>query len=424
MKERLVMRLVALVYLAVIVLWFLSRPPGSLAGLFLLRETGILLGALGLLSITWQFVLVSRLRILEVRFGLDKMFQRHRLFGRAGLVLLILHALAVNGYRFFAFGEVFFTPAVLFGVAALGGLIITGALASQHELLGVAYETWRNIHLLNYLLFPLALYHVLTLSWPDRALYYLYPLLGAVFAAVVFYRLYRVYLLRTRPYHVKAVQREAGDIWTLSFSGPPLPHLPGQFMFIQLRRGNKLSSPHPFTISSPPESENISITPKELGDFTSTMGKTSPGDLAYIDAPYGVFTYLKSKRPALIFIAGGVGITPFMSMLRHMRRTDPGRAVTLFWANRSEEQLCFREELAEMEREMPSFRPVLVMSDQADWRGERGRLDEAMMLKYLQNFSDKAFFVCGPPPMSRALIALLARAGVSPSDIYSELFAL
>lgn len=423
MKTRLVLLVIMVMLVITVVFWALSLDLNLLGRLYL-RYLSILFAPLGLIFIFLQFVFVSRIKIIESGFGLDRMFRWHRVFGRIGLILVFLHMILIVLYRFREFGELM--PGIFFwiGILALLGFITTAGLAATYKKLGLAYEVWRNIHLVNYLLFPLVLIHVFFYTEAGSNLYYFWLLLAVLFMAIMIYRLVRIITIRSNPYEVVEVRQEAEDIWSLFFKGPRLSYKPGQFLFIQLIRNNTLSSPHPFTISSSPTAEHLSITPKMLGDFTMTIKDTRVGDRAIIDGSYGVFSFLNYSRGEPVFIAGGVGITPFISMLRYMYDHKINKKVTLFWANRSEKNLCFQEELAKIEKEMPGFKVVLVMSDQPDWQGEKGHLKGQMILSYIKNIENKEFFICGPPAMSRATFFELKQLNVPPSRIHRELFEL
>lgn len=423
MKARPFAPVVAAVLILVFVAWLVDVNFEHFSD-YQLRYINLLLAPLGLVFIFFQFVLVSRIRRIEAGFGLDKMFRLHRLFGRVGLILVTLHMLFIAYYRLAAYGDLFPGLYTYLGIIALAGFMITAGLAATYKKIGLAYETWRNVHLVNYLLFPVVLVHAIYYSRTGSALYYLWLLMALLYAGLLVYRAVMIYNLRRRPYEVVEVRQETADTWSLFFKGPKIDYKPGQFMFVQLLRGGVRSSPHPFTISSSPTAELLSITPKKLGDFTLTVKDTAPGDRAFIDAPYGVFTYIDYGRVEPVFIAGGIGITPFMSMLRYMREQDRHRKVTLFWANRTEEGLCFREELAAIEKDMPNFNLVLVMSDQPDWQGEKGYINGPILLNYLRETGDKEFFLCGPPPMTRTVITELKQLGVLSAKIHHELFEL
>ncbi len=423
MHTRKLFVITALLIIFVAAAWFL-RVDFDLFSNFYLRYISLFLAPLGLTFILLQFILVSRIKWLEEGFGLDRMFRWHRVFGRTGLIMVTFHAALIIAFRLQQFGEIFLDLFILGGVLALLGFMVTAGVASTYKKFSMAYETWRNIHLANYVLFPVAMGHALYHASPGSLLYYFLVLLGLLFLAVLVYRLVRIISVRRNPYEVVEVRQEADDIWSLFFKGPRLDYKPGQFMFIQLLRDGQLSSAHPFTISSSPTADRLSITPKKLGDFTMTIKDTSVGDRAFIDAPYGVFSFLNYSSGDPVFIAGGIGITPFMSMLRYMYDRKVDQKVTLFWANRSEKNLCFREELEKMEKEMPGLQVIPVMSDQPDWEGEKGHIKGPMILNYIDTPENKEFYVCGPPAMSRAVINELKQINVTPAAIHSELFEL
>ncbi len=423
MKTKALPIITGALFLAATISWLL-RVEFAFFSNFYLLYSGLLLAMLGLTFILLQFVLASRIKILEQGFGLDRMFRWHRIFGRAGLIMIFFHAVLIVAFRLSYFGQTFFNLFILFGVLALLGFMVTAGLASTYKKIGLPYETWRNIHLANYVLFPLVMIHAFYHAIPGSLVYYYLYLLSLLFLSVVVYRLVRIFTIRRSPYEIVEVRQEADDIWSLFFKGPRFDYKPGQFMFIQLLRDEKLSSPHPFTISSSPTAENLSITPKKLGDFTMTIKDTKPGDRAYIDAPYGVFSFLNFAPSELVFIAGGIGITPFMSMLRYIYDHKLDLKVTLFWANRSEKNLCFQKELQTMQKEMSGLKVIPVMSDQPDWAGQKGHIKAQVLTNYLESLDNKEYFVCGPPAMSRAVINELKQLNVPTLKIHSELFEL
>ncbi len=423
MKARLVLLAIGILLFITVLFWTATAPLGAIGPIYL-RQFGLLFAAVGLVLIFLQFVFVSRIKIIEAGFGLDRMFRWHRFFGRTGLVFVSMHAIMIALYRFIVFGELFPNTFIWVGLIALFGFMITAALASLHKKIGIVYETWRSIHLVNYLLFPFVLIHVFYHTLPGSMLFYLYLVLTVLYAALIIYRLVRIIAIKSSPYEVAEVRQEAEDIWSLFFRGNKLHFRPGQFMFIQLLRNGRLSSPHPFTISNSPTREYLSITPKELGDFTATIKETKLGDLAYIDAPYGVFSFLNYDYKELVFIAGGIGITPFLSMLRYIYDLKLDLKVTLFWTNRSEGSLCFQTELEQIQKELPGMKTFIVMTNQPDWPGKKGRLNAEMIRDHLGTLDHKGFFVCGPPEMNRAIITGLKQIDVPPSKIHSELFVL
>jgi ferredoxin-NADP reductase len=231
-------------------------------------------------------------------------------------------------------------------------------------------------------------------------------------------------------YRVKSISAEAWNVWTLTFEPPKnirrFDFLPGQFQFITFDQGK--GEEHPFTIaSSPMDASSHSSTIKGSGDFTKTIGTVKPGDLVNIQAAFGHFSHiLEPHEQNLVFIAGGIGITPFMSMLRYMRDTGEDRDVLLFYANKSEEDIVFRRELDSIASlASPRLRVVHVLDAPGkEWQGEQGRIDRSLIEKYAGDLTRRLFYLCGPPPMMNALAALLIDAGVPAKRIRSERFAL
>ena len=212
--------------------------------------------------------------------------------------------------------------------------------------------------------------------------------------------------------------------------GESIPaYAPGQFHFLTFYRKADLPvEEHHWTISSSPaQKEYVSSTIKALGDFTSTIGLTKKGDRVSVHGPFGRFSYVfHPEEKDLVFIAGGIGITPLMSMLRHMKDTRDERAVILLYANRTPSDIVFREELSEIEKgEFPALNTVHVLSRAGEhWSGEKGYIDKEKIEKYCGvQAGDKSYYVCGPPGMLSTVTATLKELGVPDSRIRIEIFS-
>ena len=185
---------------------------------------------------------------------------------------------------------------------------------------------------------------------------------------------------------------------------------------------------HHWTISSSPaQKDTISSTIKGVGDFTKTIPQTRPGDTATVHGSFGRFSHvLHPHERDLVFLAGGIGITPLMSMLRYMRDMDDDRSVLLLYGNRTEKDIVFRRELEEMAAgKRPDLTVVHILSGAGtDWTGETGHVDRERIKKYCEaDLSEKIFYVCGPQKMAEALIKTLFEMGVSKSRIRQEIFS-
>jgi len=256
-------------------------------------------------------------------------------------------------------------------------------------------------------------------------------LLIASAAAYVFHRFIGPVRRRRQLYQIVSVAREIKNVWTLTFRPPDglmrFSYLPGQFQFLTFDAG--AGEEHPFTISSSPTQEGChAATIKESGDFTRTVGTMRPGDLVAVQSPFGRFSYaLYPEEHDLVFIAGGIGITPFMGMLRHMRDNRADKEVLLLYTNRTEADIAFREELDRISSQSsPRLSIVHILSRSGDaWDGQRGHIDRTLIQKkVIGDLRTKVFYLCGPPSMMTATIVVLLELGISSRRIRSERFAL
>lgn len=398
------------------------------------------LGLVGFTILALQFVLSARIPWIERPFGLNVLFQFHKAMAILAALLLIAHpALLASGGGDWS---LLFGPQVIWhiwlGRIALLVLLVHVLLASFRFVIRLNYETWRFVHNLgSAMILPLGFFHSwkaggdLQSSWM-KSLWAV--LLFAAVASYVWHRVWRPVLLRRRPFRVTEVRREIDGVWTISLVPPDgmrrFDYLPGQFHFLTFQRAPNLPvEEHPWTISSSPTTPDVlHSTIKESGDFTVSIGKTKPGDAALVSGPFGRFSYvLHPDESELVFIAGGIGITPLMSMLRHIRDTRAERSVTLLYANTAENDIVFREELTDMEHvgEL-RLKVVHVLSRPSDtWTGERGRLDEEKIIRYAGSEpAQRAYYVCGPPALIRQTTLTLRKARVPAARIHFERFDL
>jgi ferredoxin-NADP reductase len=233
---------------------------------------------------------------------------------------------------------------------------------------------------------------------------------------------------------VAHVRKEGPRVWRLSLApaggSRPLDYLPGQFQFLTLKGGKRgRHEEHPFTISSAPLGDPAhESTIKESGDFTSAIKETSPDAPARVHGPFGRFCYLlHPEEKDFVFVAGGIGITPFMSMLRHMAAGGFAARVLLLYANRTESDIAFRADLDGLAAcRTPELRVVHVLEQpSASWNGETGRITQELVERNLSGpVKGKAFYLCGPPPMMRQMLRITRRLGVPRSRLHWERFAL
>jgi predicted ferric reductase len=383
-----------------------------------------------------QFVISARLRWLEAPFGLDVVLRFHRTMALVAMGLLCVHPLLIasgEGWGLLTRWRVHWP--IWLGRLAFLVLFAHVAVAIFRGVMRLRYETWRRIHnVAAFLLLGLAFVHSLALGqdFNNQAARVVWAALPLVAWSAWFYgRLARPWLLERQSYTVVSVTSEALRVWTLTLEPPPgrlLDYAPGQFQFLRPHGGSVPAEEHPFSIaSSPSPGGRISVTIKECGDFTSAIGRFKPGNRVAVHGAFGRFSHVfHSGGDELVFVAGGVGITPLMSMLRYMRDRAESRRVLLIYANRGVDDIVFSRELESIESAgSPALKTIHILSrPPADWVGRTGRLDTASLLSLCGGFSGKVFFICCPPAMASGLIRGLRKAGVAPGRIHADYFGL
>ncbi|MDW7773913.1 MAG: ferredoxin reductase family protein [Desulfobulbaceae bacterium] len=386
-----------------------------------------------------QPVLAGRFKWIERPYGLDIMLRFHKYMAMFVTAVIILHPLGIStGYHgtSILYSADVYWP-VWFGRSALLVLLLSMLFSLTMVTNRLPFERWRLLHdILNPLLLILIFVHsyFTGIDLQARRMQYLwYVYFAAALGVFCYHRLLRPRLLGRRRYTVTGIVTEAPDVHTVTLVPAPgqkiFPYLPGQFHFLTLHRGPGLPvEEHHFTLSSSPsQKEYLSSTIKTLGDFTATIARTRKGDTATVHGPFGRFSHtLHPDDRDLVFIAGGIGITPLMSMLRFMRDTGDLRPVTLFYANRDESSIVFKKELetiAVSKSANLSLVHILEKPDR-DWQGEKGRLNGDMIKKYCgADLQGKTFYVCGPPGLVAAILKILAALDIGQKRIRTEIFS-
>lgn len=239
---------------------------------------------------------------------------------------------------------------------------------------------------------------------------------------------------------VLKVDKENHDTTSIYFAGPDMERFKsreaGQFASIRVFRDGQWSEPHPFTLSCAPEDDTLRMTIKQSGEFTSAIPEIEPGTPIQCAGPFGQFCRGIDADKEIVMIAGGVGITPFLSVLRHFADIGADNDVLLFWANKTRADAFAAAELEELTRALKLHvvhalsrapeaerKPAPVFTDGRPGRisFEYGRLNHEMFLRHLRT-RHAAFYLCGPPPMQQAVLDELGKCGIDPAAVSKEAF--
>jgi propane monooxygenase reductase subunit len=230
--------------------------------------------------------------------------------------------------------------------------------------------------------------------------------------------------LQTQQMRVEKLEALTHDIHRLVLSGDTIEFKPGQYCDLRIPDSEEVRS---FSMANLPGGElefMIKVYPD--GKFSSLLssGSLQEGHELEVTGPYGVFTLrAKSDRP-LLFVGGGAGMAPILALLRSMADQGVQRPAVYYYGARGPKDLFHLDEIAELEQRMESFRFVPALSDVADdeeWDGERGLITD-VVARCEQELTEVDAYLCGPPPMVDAAIAMLEQNGVPENRVFYDKF--
>ena len=385
------------------------------------RTTGTtMLGGIAFLLMTTSIVLSTRPLALEDWFGgLDRMYQIHKMAGVTALLFVLVHFFGVPKELPPGADPVAnaLFPSGPLGMLSLILLVVLLVVALNRK---IAYSRWRPSHKLMGLVYIAVIGHFMTAPgiFFERfsASGLMLILAAAVGVLAFFYSIFGMNRRTALPYEIEAVNAlERATEVVLKPVGSALDHKPGQFAFVEIQ-GKGWAEPHPFTISSAPGEDRLRFTMKVLGDWTRKVREElKPGGTVQVRGPYGRFDMANAGNKQ-IWLAGGIGLTPFLSAIRAMEPGD-SRQIHLVYAAREKNDAIFLEELEARAAELGNVTLVPLFSDE----GNFARVD-MMKVKLPDPLGTYDYFLCGPKPMVDGLVKGLRKEGVQRHRIHTEAF--
>ena len=421
-----------LVFLPIVLLMLFPRPQGR----EFLREVSVALGFMGMALLGLQTIPTSRLKLFVQHFPMDTLYQFHHGLSIFTFLVLLVHPilLFINNPGTLQLLNLVTAPwrakAAVLSIIAMLILVVTSV---WRVVMKIKYDVWRWIHdALAYLAIGLALFHMFKVNYYMSLTYQKVlwlALTGIWLAILIAIRFVRPIRMKRTPYEVESLIEERGECWSLNLK--PVGHRgltfeAGQFAWIT-DESPFIFRENPFSFSTSSERKDgvFGFTIKELGDFTAKIKNLKPGDTIYVDGPYGNFSIDEHQCKNLIFIAGGIGAAPVMSMLRTLADRKAENEVTFFFGNPTWESVIYREELETLTEKLNlNLVNVLERPDES-WQGEKGYINVDVLRRNLPaDFKECTFFLCGPLPMITAVEKALDALEISPMNVHSEQYEM
>ena len=385
-------------------------------------HVGMTIGSLVIVLMSFSLFISTRPKWAEAYFGgLDKMYMTHRHTSTAAFLLMFIHLLIVPLHIVDLFIGNYLAIISFSGIIAIVLPTLAPRVPFLNKITGETYEGWKKLHKYNGIFFILGYVHSITVKAPTTKVAINWNMIFVVLgiASYVYTEFLKPFFKKHVPYTVEAVNRHNKSTTEVVMrpKRDPIPRQQaGQFLFVRFK-ANGLDEPHPFTISSAPHEDVLRVTIKATGDFTRHLYDTlQPGMDAVIEGAHGMFDYKKGGSKQ-IWLAGGIGITPFLSFIRDLKNGSLDRDVDFYYTVRHKEEAVFVEEIEEAARNNPRLKAYIRFSS----------VDGSLSIDHIvQNaggtVSDRDVYMCGPLPMVKAFAGKFAEAGVPEGNIHFEEF--
>jgi predicted ferric reductase len=383
---------------------------------------GEILSSSALILFACGLVLANKPRILEPYFGgLDKMYVTHKNIAILAIILIVGHELWVPKTGVLGPG-LWLGQLAFAGILAVILLTVGPRVPFLSGLTRFTYRGWFQIHRWVGVFFIAAVGHLLMVEPPmlfhSPVLLTFVMLVAAVGIGAY---LYKEFLWeRLQPHitcRVESVRKLNGTTTevVLKPQSRKFVYQAGQFLFVYFEGDILLAEPHPFTISSAPWQDNLHLSIKASGDWTGYLQTNlKPGTVAHVDGPYGGFNY-KSGAAKQVWVAGGIGITPFLSWMRDFNGTSP-QQIDFFYTVNVPAEALYLDEIEKAVNINKNFKPHISFSSQD------GRLSAQKIVEASGETVGKEIYMCGPFGMVMAFRDAFVAQGVSAANVHYEEF--
>ncbi|HLO14753.1 MAG TPA: hypothetical protein VK206_07990 [Anaerolineales bacterium] len=414
--------IIGLVILNIIV-WLVFPPENDGRPNFYRQYAGEVIGSNNLILMACSLFLSTRPKWAEKYFGgLDKMYMTHRHTSTAAFLLIFVHVLTVpittTGW---ALGN-YLAVIAFVGIVSIALITLAPRIPFLNRLTAGDYDDWKKLKRWIGIFFILAFIHALTIGNPLHALIaitwvQIFFIIGT--ASYLYTEIFGRFFKRFVPYKVEAVKHPnnlSTEVTLRAKKEPIKKHRAGQFLFVRFPGDKALNESHPFTISSAPAEDVLRLTIKASGNFTRDLfARLKEGTDAVIEGAYGMFNY-KMGGPKQIWIAGGIGVTPFLSFIRDM---DGSLAhdVDFYYTVRHPEEALFLDEIKAAAEKNPRLKVHMRFT------AKEGSLSMGEIVNSAGgDIKSYELYLCGPLPMIQAFEKNFLALGMPKNRIHYEEF--
>ena len=406
----------------IILVWLIFPPINDGRENFTRQYAGEVIGSVNIVLMACSLFISTRPKWAEKYFnGLDKMYITHRHSSTAAFLLIFVHILTVPISSHWVLGN-YLAAIAATGIVTLVLLSLAPRIPYLNKLTGGTYQGWKNIKKYIGIFFIIAYIHPLTIAHPLNAfiainVVQIFFIIGAL--SYLYTELFGRFFKKYIPYTVEAVNHpnnSTTEVILRAKKDSIQKQRAGQFLFVRFLGNKELNESHPFTISSAPHEDVLRVTVKASGDFTRALfTHLQPGMDAVVEGAYGMFNY-KTGGQKQIWIAGGIGLTPFLSFIRDMDN-NLNHDIDFYYTVRHKEEAVFVDEIEAAAKKNLRLKPHIRYSS------TDGSLTLETILKDTGDpVSGHHIYLCGPLPMVQAFEKKFIEQGIPAANIHFEEF--
>jgi predicted ferric reductase len=401
------------------IMWTVFPPINDGRPNFVRQYAGEVIGSTMLILMASGLFLTTRAKWAEPYFGgLDKMYLTHRRVNTTAFLLIFVHVIVVPITTINLRLGNYLAMLAFTGIVTIVLLTLSPRIPILSKLTNASYDQWRKLHRYIGIFYTIGFFHAIYINALSAlvAFTYVQTIFIIGLGCYLYTEIFSRFLKKSLPYNVTGVRHLNGNTTEVILSPKKdrLTHQPGQFLFVRFPGDQLLDESHPFTISSAPGNDSICLTIKASGDFTRYLfHNLHTGMDATLEGAYGLFQH-HLGGPKQTWIAGGIGITPFLSFMRHGKLDQE---IDFYYTVRTKEEALFLDEIESATKQNPCFRAFTRFSI------ENGSLTVDEIIKNSgDDFRNRHIYMCGPYGMMQAFVKKFKALGVSDENLHFEEF--